>query len=113
MAKLSSVSTISLASRATSVPLLPIAAPMWADFSAGASFTPSPVTATMCPMSLSALTMRSFCVGLTRAKTRAVRSASRSSSSDIRSSRTPVIASASSPSPRMPIERAIALAVVP
>ena len=46
VAKLSSSSTRLAASRATSVPLLPIATPMSARASAGASFTPSPVIAT-------------------------------------------------------------------
>ena len=52
VAKLSSVSTISAASLATSVPFCPIAIPMFAALRAGASFTPSPVTATISPMSL-------------------------------------------------------------
>ena len=47
---------------------MPMATPMSAFFSAGASFTPSPVTATICPISLSALTTRSLCSGATRAK---------------------------------------------
>ena len=46
LAKLSSASTMSAALRATSVPPIPIATPMSACFSAGASFTPSPVIAT-------------------------------------------------------------------
>ena len=45
--KLSSASTITEASLATSVPAMPIAMPMCACCSAGASFTPSPVIATM------------------------------------------------------------------
>ena len=49
LAKLSSARTIELASFATSVPTRPIAAPTWADLSAGASLTPSPVMATMLP----------------------------------------------------------------
>ena len=53
--KLSSASTMSLASFATSVPVIPIAIPKSAFFSAGASFTPSPVIATMCPFACSAL----------------------------------------------------------
>ena len=44
--KLSSASTMSLASFATSVPAIPIATPMSASFRAGASLTPSPVIAT-------------------------------------------------------------------
>ena len=46
VAKLSSVSTIVDASRATSVPERPIATPMSATRRAGASLTPSPVIAT-------------------------------------------------------------------
>ena len=48
--KLSSVSTMSDAFFATSVPLRPIDTPMSAFFSAGASFTPSPVIATIFPV---------------------------------------------------------------
>lgn len=40
---------ISAASLATSVPVIPIAIPKSAFFIAGESFTPSPVTATICP----------------------------------------------------------------
>jgi hypothetical protein len=46
LANASSSSTRSAASRATSVPDRPIATPMLAWCSAGASFTPSPVIAT-------------------------------------------------------------------
>ena len=49
VAKLSSVRIITAASLVTSVPVIPIAMPMSALFSAGASLTPSPVIATMCP----------------------------------------------------------------
>ena len=45
-AKLSSVSVIAAASFVTSVPVIPMATPMSAFFSAGASLTPSPVIAT-------------------------------------------------------------------
>ena len=51
VAKLSSIKTISEASRATSVPFFPIAIPILAAFNAGASLTPSPVIATNCPLS--------------------------------------------------------------
>ncbi len=44
--KLSSKRMIDAASRATAVPDMPIAKPTSAFFSAGASFVPSPVTAT-------------------------------------------------------------------
>ena len=76
--KSSSVSTIAAASRATSVPRSPIAMPMSAALSAGASLTPSPVIATTSPRAFSARTMRSFCSGTTRAKmlTSPMRSAS-------------------------------------
>ena len=46
VAKWSSSRTRSAASRATSLPLAPIATPTSASRSAGASFTPSPVIAT-------------------------------------------------------------------
>ena len=46
LAKLSSMRMRSAASRATSVPATPMAMPTSAWRSAGASFTPSPVTAT-------------------------------------------------------------------
>ena len=70
-AKLSSVRIMSAAPLATSVPVMPMATPMSACLSAGASFTPSPVMATMCPRACSARTSRSFCSGATRAKTAA------------------------------------------
>ncbi len=67
--KLSSSRTIWADSFATSVPVMPMAMPISARFSAGASFTPSPVMATYCPAACSALTIRSFCSGATRAYT--------------------------------------------
>ena len=51
-AKLSSVSVMAAASLVTSVPVMPIAMPMSAFFSAGASLTPSPVIATTWPVLL-------------------------------------------------------------
>jgi hypothetical protein len=48
-AKLSSTKIISAASLATSVHFIDIATPTSAFLSAGASFTPSPVIATICP----------------------------------------------------------------
>jgi hypothetical protein len=54
---------------AASVPLIPMAMPMSACFSAGASFTPSPVMATTSPAAWSARTRRSLCSGLARAMT--------------------------------------------
>src|SRR5918997_1771009 len=68
-AKLSSVSVIAAASLETSVPVMPIAMPMSAFLSAGASFTPSPVMATTSPRFWSAVTTRSLCAGETRAHT--------------------------------------------
>ena len=58
--KRSSRSTMSAASFATSVPVMPMATPMSAALSAGASFTPSPVMAVTSPSCLSARTMRSL-----------------------------------------------------
>ena len=49
LAKLSSVRTMSAVCLATSVPVMPIATPIFARFSAGASLTPSPVIATTWP----------------------------------------------------------------
>jgi hypothetical protein len=46
-----------------------VAMPTSAFFSAGASFTPSPVIATITPFACNALTKRSLCSGLVRAKT--------------------------------------------
>ena len=68
-AKLSSVSTRSAASRVTAVPPLPIAIPMWASRSAGASLTPSPVIATTAPRVFQPLTICSFSAGVVRAWT--------------------------------------------
>ena len=67
VAKLSSCSTMSPASLVTSVPVMPIATPMSACLSAGASLTPSPVIATTSPSRCSASTMRSLSSGDTRA----------------------------------------------
>ncbi len=66
-AKLSSVKTMSAASVVTSVPVMPMAMPISALFSAGASLTPSPVIATTCPRLVRASTTRSLCAGETRA----------------------------------------------
>ena len=66
--KLSSAIIISAVSRAMSVPL-PIATPILAALRAGASLTPSPVTATNSPWRLSDSMISSFCSGVTRAKT--------------------------------------------
>lgn len=60
---------IAAASRATSVPELPIANPTSAFFNAGASFVPSPVTATTFPLSLRPVTKQYLSQGLDLAKT--------------------------------------------
>ena len=67
VAKLSSARIMSAASFVTSVPVTPMATPMSADFNAGASFTPSPVMATMLPSAWRASTILSLCSGATRA----------------------------------------------
>jgi len=69
VAKLSSAMTISEASLVTSVPVFPIATPMSAAFSAGASFTPSPVMATIWPFFFRASTRRTLCSAVTLAYT--------------------------------------------
>ena len=66
--KSSSNNTNAADSLATSVPLSPIAIPIWADFKAGASLTPSPVIATTSPLDFKALTIRNFCSGIALAK---------------------------------------------
>ena len=58
---------MSAASLETSVPVMPMATPMSAFLRAGASLTPSPVMATMCPRSCNAWTILSLCSGETRA----------------------------------------------
>ena len=107
VAKLSSVRIISAASLVTSVPVMPMATPMSARVSAGASLTPSPVIATMLPCPLRMLTRRTLSSGATRATTpmssiwRSIRS------SGIAANSAPVIAR-----PGMPSWPAIAAAVV-
>uniref|UniRef100_A0A2P2MNK1 Calcium-transporting ATPase n=1 Tax=Rhizophora mucronata TaxID=61149 RepID=A0A2P2MNK1_RHIMU len=54
---------ISEFSLATSVPCMPIERPMSASCNAGASFVPSPVTATTCPFFFKACTSRSLSLG--------------------------------------------------
>ena len=66
-AKLSSISTMSEAAFVTSVPAMPIAIPMSAALTAGASLTPSPVIATTAPACFRASTTRSLCSAETRA----------------------------------------------
>lgn len=67
--KLSSISMISAAYLATSVPLIPIAKPTSALLRAGASFVPSPVTATTSPLSFKPVTRAYLSYGLDLAKT--------------------------------------------
>ncbi len=80
-AKLSSAKTMSAAPLATSVPVMPMAIPTSAALSEGASFTPSPVMATILPFSLRALTIWTLFWGETRAKILTVLTSSLSSSS--------------------------------
>ena len=108
-AKSSSVRTMSAASLATSVPVMPMATPMSACLSAGASLTPSPVMATTWPLDCSASTRRSFCSGVTLAKTLVLSASSMNSSSCTAAISEPV--TAPSPAPTMPISWAIAAAV--
>ena len=68
-AKLSSNRMMSQAALDTSVPYIPIANPTSAFFRAGASLVPSPVTATISPCSLSAVTSKYLSSGLERAST--------------------------------------------
>ena len=109
LAKLSSVSTMSAASLETSVPVMPMAMPMLAVLSAGASLMPSPVMATMCPLRCSAPTMRSLCSGSTRANTRTSSTIASSSASLMLRSSAPVTSRA--PGSKMSSSRAIASAV--
>jgi hypothetical protein len=67
-----------------------MATPMSACLSAGASLTPSPVTATTSPRAWSAATTRSFCAGVARAKITGPATTSRRSSSPIVSSSAPL-----------------------
>ena len=108
-AKLSSARIISAASLVTSVPLIPIATPMSAFLSDGASFTPSPVIATICRLAWIAFTRRSLCSGLARANTSTSRTCSCSVAVSISSISAPVIAVFPSPMPSM---LAIAAAVI-
>ena len=68
--KLSSVRIMSDASFATSVPAMPIATPISACCSAGASFTPSPVIAVISPICFSRLINCFLCTGSDRLNTR-------------------------------------------
>ena len=108
VAKLSSPSTMSAASLAAAVPAWPIATPMSACRSAGASLTPSPVIAVTAPPACSARTSRSLCSGATRANTAVAGTRSRRSSSELAAISGPVIGGAC---PTMPSSRPIAAAV--
>lgn len=68
-AKLSSKRIISQAVFATSVPAIPIANPTSAFLRAGASFVPSPVTATISSYSFKAVTSKYLSSGLDLART--------------------------------------------
>ncbi len=91
VAKLSSIRTMADASLVTSVPLIPMAIPISASLTAGASFTPSPVMATIWLFFLSALTILSLCTGRTLANTAVFSTTFSSSVSLILSSSSPVI----------------------
>ena len=89
--KLSSARIILALCLVTSVPVMPIATPMSAVLTAGASFTPSPVIATILPCRCSDSTIFSLCSGATRAYTEISRVAlSNARSSGSSSSWTPV-----------------------
>ncbi len=109
LAKLSSVSTMSAVCLATSVPVMPMATPMLARLSAGASFTPSPVIATTWSCALKASTMRVLCCGETRQQTSSRSARAASSSSESLSISAPVSTSPSGV--RSPMSRAMASAV--
>ena len=109
VAKLSSVRIMDEASFDTAVPVIPIAIPISAFFKAGASFTPSPVIATIWPFFCHKSTIRILCSGDTRAYTEIFGSNSDSSSSEILSSSVPIMTK--SPSLKMPICFAMAEAV--
>jgi hypothetical protein len=68
-AKLSFIKMIDEASLATSVPEMPMEKPMFEAFRAGASFVPSPVTATISPIALRRVTRILLSSGEERART--------------------------------------------
>lgn len=70
--KLSSSKIIAADYLATYVPAIPMANPTSAFFKAGASFVPSPVTATTSPLSLRPVTKAYLSSGLDLAKTRSL-----------------------------------------
>ncbi len=89
--KLSFSKTMSATSFVASVPFIPIAMPTSACFRAGASFTPSPVTATTSPCLFNRSTSLYLCCGDVRAKISVVFRAFLSSESDIFSISFPVM----------------------
>ncbi|OPX67489.1 MAG: hypothetical protein A4E30_00012 [Methanomassiliicoccales archaeon PtaB.Bin215] len=89
---------------------MPMATPISAFFRAGASFTPSPVMATISPLACRASTMRTLCSGATRAKTLTSSRRSSSSWSEAVSSTRP-LTTLSRPGTAIPISRAMARAV--
>ncbi len=107
---LSSIRIKSAESFVTSVPAIPIAIPISAARNAGASLTPSPVIATICPCFCNCLTMRCLCSGDTRAQIFVWFTRLYNSSSDIFSISIPLITVASTVS-TIPNSKAIALAV--
>ena len=100
---------MSAASFDTSVPVMPMATPILAVFSAGASLMPSPVMATIWPLRCSAPTMRSLCSGSTRANTRTSSTMASSCSSLMLRSSAPV--TSREPGSKISSSRAIASAV--
>jgi hypothetical protein len=68
LAKLSSARTMSDASRVTSVPVRPMAMPICASRSAGASLTPSPAIATMAARAFHSRTIRILSSGVALSK---------------------------------------------
>ena len=105
---------MSAASFATDVPVLPIAMPTSARLSAGASFVPSPVTATTSSCALRQFTSLSLSFGRALAMTLMRLAATSASSSERAWNFAPVISASSSGAPsasRRLLWRAISLAV--
>ena len=92
-----------------------MATPMSAFLSAGASFTPSPVTATIMPRPLSAVTTSILCSGATLAKMTSWSfcSSSWSVASSMPSRSTPVMTRTCLSPRTIPMRRAMASAVSP
>eukprot|EP00964_Phaeocystis_antarctica_P097700 scaffold63781_cov63-Phaeocystis_antarctica.AAC.1 len=114
VAKLSSASTMSAACLETSVPAIPMATPMAACCSAGASLTPSPVIAATSPSPCSCLSNRCLSAGSARQKTMLLVVSSwfcAASGSAKNSPPTKTRPSSGSPSAKTPTSRAMAEAV--